>query len=177
MNAKLNHGAAAVAIQMRNAQGGQPANLDELSLQLRTQISELDALIKKKEKALENVPDDLATDLANRAKQIEGIASDIEQIKNEPTWKTNDRNSVTVFKSETMRIVLMGLHENAELKSHKANGVISIQTLEGKINFVTEMQSVILEKGQMIALEENIIHSVMALKVSFFLLTLSMNKK
>ncbi|OCB70974.1 cupin domain-containing protein [Flavobacterium crassostreae] len=101
----------------------------------------------------------------------------IEQIKNEPTWKTNDRNSVTVFKSETMRIVLMGLHENAELKSHKANGVISIQTLEGKINFVTEMQSVILEKGQMIALEENIIHSVMALKESFFLLTLSMNKK
>ena len=77
MNAKLNHGAAAGAIQMRNAQGGQPANLDELSLQLRTQISELDALIKKKEKALENVPDDLATDLANRAKQIEGIASDI----------------------------------------------------------------------------------------------------
>ncbi|WP_149930569.1 phage major capsid protein [Acinetobacter soli] len=83
MNAKLKHGAAAVAIQMRNAQGGQPANLDELSLQLRTQISELDALIKKKEKALENVPDDLATDLANRAKQIEGIASDIEQIKND----------------------------------------------------------------------------------------------
>lgn len=101
----------------------------------------------------------------------------IEQIKNEPTWKTSDRNSVTIFKSETMRIVLMGLHENAELKSHKANGVISVQTLEGKINFVTEMQSVILEKGQMIALEENIIHSVMALKESFFLLTLSMNKK
>lgn len=81
MNAKLNHGAAAVAIQMRNAQSSQPANLDELSLQLRTQISELDALIKKKEKALENVPNDLATDLANRAKQIEGIASDIEKIK------------------------------------------------------------------------------------------------
>ena len=37
----------------------------------------------EKEKALENVPDDLATDLANRAKQIEGIASDIEQIKND----------------------------------------------------------------------------------------------
>ena len=52
MNAKLNHGAAAGAIQMRNAQGGQPANLDELSVQLRTQISELDALIRKKQDAL-----------------------------------------------------------------------------------------------------------------------------
>ena len=55
MNAKLNHGAAAVAIQMRNAQGGQPANLDEISVQLLTQISEIDEQIKKKEKAMENV--------------------------------------------------------------------------------------------------------------------------
>lgn len=83
MNAKLNHGAAAVAIQMRNAQGGQPANLDELSVQLRTQISELDALIKKKQDALKDVPDNLAEEINNRAKQIEGIASDIEQIKND----------------------------------------------------------------------------------------------
>lgn len=101
----------------------------------------------------------------------------IDQIKNETAWKTSDRNSLAIFKSETMRIVLMGLHENAELKTHKANGVISVQTLEGKINFVTQQQSVIIEKGQMIALEENIAHSVTALKESFFLLTLAMNKK
>lgn len=100
----------------------------------------------------------------------------IDQIKNETTWKTGDRNSLTIFKSETMRIVLMGLHENAELKSHKANGVISVQTLEGKINFTTQHQSIIIEKGQMIALEENILHSVTAIKESFFLLTLAMNK-
>lgn len=101
----------------------------------------------------------------------------ITQIQNEATWKNSDRNSVTIFKSEKMRIVLMGLHENAELKAHKANGVISVQTLEGKINFVTENQNVIIEKGQMIALEENITHSVTALKESFFLLTLAMNQK
>lgn len=101
----------------------------------------------------------------------------IDQIKNETIWKNSDRNSVTIFKSETMRIVLMGLHENAVLKSHKANGVISVQTIEGKINFATAQQSVLLEKGQMIALEENILHSVTAIKESFFLLTLAMNKK
>ncbi len=61
----------------------------------------------------------------------------IDQLKNEITWKESDRNSVTIFKSSTMRIVLMGLHANAELKKHKANGVISVQVLEGKINFST----------------------------------------
>jgi len=101
----------------------------------------------------------------------------IDQLKNETTWTDSDRNSITMFKSETMRIVLMGLHENAELTTHKANGVISVHVLEGKLNFSTDEQSAILAKGQMIALQENIMHSVLAVQESFFLLTLSMNAK
>lgn len=100
----------------------------------------------------------------------------IQQIKNESTWAESDRNSLTIFKSETMRIVLIGLHENAALKPHKANGMISVQVLEGIVEFATEQQNAHLEKGQMIALQENITHSVKALKDSFFLLTLAMNK-
>lgn len=101
----------------------------------------------------------------------------IDQLKTETTWADSDRNSVTLFKSETMRIVLMGLHQNAELIPHKANGVISVQVLEGKIKFDTEEKSSLIEKGQMIALQENISHSVIALTESFFLLTLAMNNK
>ncbi|MBK7232039.1 MAG: cupin domain-containing protein [Saprospiraceae bacterium] len=101
----------------------------------------------------------------------------IAQIKSEATWTNSDRNSVTLFKSETMRIVLLGLHENAELKPHKANGVISVQVLEGKINFTTEQENVLLEKGQMIALQENILHGVIAITESFFLLTLVIKNK
>lgn len=97
----------------------------------------------------------------------------IDQIKNEITWKESDRNSVTIFKSSTLRIVLLGLHANAELKTHKANGVISVQVLEGKINFSTANQTCTLEKGYMIALQENVTHSVRALTESFFLLTLA----
>lgn len=101
----------------------------------------------------------------------------IKQIKSETTWSDSDRNAVTLFKSETMRIVLIGLHENAELKPHKANGVISVQVVQGEIDFTTEQQNTHLEQGQMIALRENIIHSVKALKESFLLLTLVLNNK
>lgn len=101
----------------------------------------------------------------------------IVQLKNETAWKDNDRNSVTIFKSDTMRIVLIGLHQNAKLLPHKANGVISVQVVEGKINFITEQQDLIVEKGHMIALHENIPHSVIALTESFLLLTLAMNNK
>ena len=75
-----------------------------------------------------------------------------------------------------MRIVLMGLHPKAELTPHKANGVISVQVIEGKINFVTEEKTCSLDKGQMIALKENVTHSVVAVEEAFVLLTLSMNK-
>ena len=101
----------------------------------------------------------------------------IKQIKSETTWADSDRNSVTLFKSDSMRIVLIGLHENAKLKPHKANGVISVQVLEGKIEFTAEQQNTQIEKRQMIALQENITHSVRALTESFFLLTLAMNNK
>jgi len=101
----------------------------------------------------------------------------IAQIKQETTWADSDRNSMTIFKSDSMRIVLLGLHQNAELKTHTANGIISVQVLEGKINFTAEQQTVSLEKGQMIALQEKIPHSVLALEESFFLLTLAMNKQ
>ena len=54
-----------------------------------------------------------------------------------------------------------------------------LRELEEKYNgkFSAEQQNTHLEKGQMIALHENIIHSVKALTESFFLLTLAMNNK
>lgn len=101
----------------------------------------------------------------------------IKQIKSEATWAERDRNSLAIFKSDTMRIVLIGLHKNAELKPHKAEGVISVQVLEGEIDFKTEQQVAHLTKGQMITLHENITHSVTARKESIFLLTLAMKSR
>lgn len=98
----------------------------------------------------------------------------IEQVRNETTWKESDRNSITIFKSDNMRIVLLGLHEGAELKTHTANGIISVQVLEGHIIFTTEAETVDLQKGQMLALHKQIPHSVLAAKETFFLLTMAM---
>ena len=97
------------------------------------------------------------------------------QIKEEITWTTTDHNSITIFKSDNTTVVLIGMHQNAELKRHKAYGDIHVQVLEGKINFCTEQQTVSLKKGQMIALKADIPHSVQALDESFFLLTVIVN--
>ena len=40
----------------------------------------------------------------------------IDQLKQEITWAESDHNSITVFKSDYMTIVLIGMHKNTELK-------------------------------------------------------------
>lgn len=97
------------------------------------------------------------------------------QIKSEAPWVEADHNAITIFKSDLMRIVLMGMHENAELKTHTANGIISVQVIAGKIDFTANDHTASMEAGQMLVLHEKIPHSVIALRESFFLLTLTMS--
>ncbi len=98
------------------------------------------------------------------------------QIKEEQAWHNSDRNSITIFKTNGMRLVLIGLHQGAEMKTHTARGIISVQVLEGQIKFTTEQQTSELGEGQMLTLHTGIPHSVLALKESVFLLTLAISK-
>lgn len=95
------------------------------------------------------------------------------QIKEESSWQDGKRNAMTVFKTNGLRIVLIALRQGSEMARHIADGIISVQVLEGKIQFNTDQQSVELGKGQMLALHERIPHSVKALQETIFLLTLT----
>jgi len=95
----------------------------------------------------------------------------ITQIKQEQSWKEKDRNAITVFKTDGLNLVLMALHQGAELKKHLAQGIITVQVLEGRIKFVTEDKTVERIKGEMLTLHEKIPHSVLAMEGSVFLLT------
>lgn len=97
----------------------------------------------------------------------------IDQLKSEATWKKSGINSITLFKSDVLKILLIGLHKDSELKTHTAPGYISVQVMEGFIEFVTEEKRVLLNKGQMIALQPKVPHSVLAQEKSFFLLTMT----
>ena len=101
------------------------------------------------------------------------LISLIEQIREEKPWNDGDRNAITIFKTNGMRIVLIALHKGAEMIKHIAGGIISVQVLEGQIIFNTDEHSVELGKGQMLTLHENIPHNVLAKEETIFLLTLT----
>ncbi|MEO6948815.1 MAG: cupin domain-containing protein [Ginsengibacter sp.] len=94
-------------------------------------------------------------------------------IKSETAWKEKDRNAITVYKTPGLRIVLIALHKDAELPRHKAEGIISVQVLDGEIKFGTDDAEVDLKSGQMIALHKGLYHSVKATKECVFLLYLT----
>ena len=126
------------------------------------------------EKSNEATPQRPAGDRLLDAELIEmNLNTAKQQIKEEPAWINSDRNAITLFKTAGLRIVLIALHEGAELKTHTAPGIISVQVLEGGVTFRTEKQTSELDSGQMLALHSGVPHSVFARKESIFLLTLT----
>jgi len=101
------------------------------------------------------------------------LPSFIEQIRHEEQWGDSDRNAITVFKTNGMSIVLIALHKGAEMARHTANGLISVQVLDGAMLFSTDERSVELGKGHLLALHKGIPHSVLAKEETIFLLTLT----
>lgn len=97
----------------------------------------------------------------------------LENIKDEKAWKTSDRNAITVYKTDGMRIVLIALHEGAVMTRHVAQGVINVHVLDGVMNFSTDEKNVELTAGKMVTLHKGVAHRVEAIKKCVFLLTVA----
>lgn len=97
----------------------------------------------------------------------------IKQLKNEQTWQDGDRNAITIFKTDGLRIVLTALRKGAEMKKHKADGLLSLQVLKGRISFTTDEQAVECDEGRLLTLHPSIPHDVLAKEETVFLLTLT----
>ncbi len=95
----------------------------------------------------------------------------ISQIKDEKAWENNDRNAITVFKSDKMSIVLVALHRKADMQTEHPENIISVQVLKGKLKVTTTYASTEVDKEMMFTLHAKIPYTITALKKSIFLLT------
>lgn len=100
------------------------------------------------------------------------ISSFCDQIKNEKTWKKNDRNSITVFKTDKLRIVLVAMHADAEMHTQHPENILSLLVIEGTVKLSTKQKSVEIKKGQLLVLQEHLPYSLQASEETTFLLTI-----
>lgn len=96
-----------------------------------------------------------------------------QRIKNEEAWRRGERATLPLFRTEGMRVMLLALRAGTSLASHRADGPITVQVIEGRIRFSAESEVVTLAEGQMLSLQSGLPHAVEAPEDSVFLLTVA----
>lgn len=93
------------------------------------------------------------------------------QIEDESAWKKNDRNSITICKTDAFTMVLCRLHKDAVIMDNFAGGHITIQLMQGKVEFSVGSSTAQIEEEQMITVHPGIMHTIHALEDSLILIT------
>ena len=98
----------------------------------------------------------------------------IKQLKEEEAWQKNDRNAITVFKTEGLNIVIVAMHQGAVMKPPVASeGNTSVQVVEGNVLLNVEEQSTEIHPQQIVAFREHQLFSITALQETVFVLTMT----
>jgi len=99
------------------------------------------------------------------------IPAFVGQLKDEKAWDKNDRNGITVFKSDNMTIVITALQKKAELSNIMVDGFLSVHILKGKVRFTTPDGDIDANKNKMIAFHPGVCHSIKAKSNAILVIT------
>ena len=70
----------------------------------------------------------------------------------EPEWSGGDRNSKTLLKTETLRVVLTALRSGAVMDNDDPDESITIQGLQGTLTVRVDAEEVTVRMGQLVCL-------------------------
>lgn len=93
------------------------------------------------------------------------------QLMEEKAWQTNDRNALTLFKSGHLSVVLVAMHQGAEMQTPQPENLLTLQVLTGKLALTAARHTLEAIPGDLLALHEQIHYTVQAVEESTFLLT------
>ena len=97
----------------------------------------------------------------------------IDNMKHSHSWAKGELISMILHNKPDKQVLLTALHERTEVDSFQSKDSISLQIIEGKLVFHYLRESVILNKGQILTLHENVEYGMTALEETVFLLTIS----
>jgi hypothetical protein len=104
--------------------------------------------------------------------QIYDLPALILNMKDNPAWERGELNALILLNSATKKIVLTVMHGQTEVKSFQSGDSVTLQVIEGRMKFHTALETVILNKGQLLSLRDKTRFSMTTLEESAFLLTI-----
>lgn len=94
------------------------------------------------------------------------------KLKSEEAWNARSRNAVTLLKDQGLKALLVGLHKDATIERHRAEGPISVHLLSGALRVTAGDETLTLEPGQVVTMQAGLEHEVHASEESALLLTI-----
>jgi len=104
------------------------------------------------------------------------LAECAKQLKNENAWDKNDRNGITIFKTDNLTTVVTRLHKDALIEDNTIDGLFQVQLLDGKIRVTTDAGDNEMKEGDMMTFHPLVKHRIEALKKSTLLLQIISNR-
>lgn len=101
------------------------------------------------------------------------LPSLITTMKQSYTWANGELNALILLKSPEKKVILTAMHAGTEIKSSQVNDSVTFQIIQGRLKFHIKKDTVILNKGQEMTLDENTRYSLSTEEETVFLLTIS----
>jgi quercetin dioxygenase-like cupin family protein len=95
----------------------------------------------------------------------------IEQLRSESAWEKNDRNGITIFKTDRFTLVATILKRGAAIMRNSVDGFLTLHVLEGRAEVMTKDCPVVLTSGNLLHLHPFINHNIIAREETILLLT------
>jgi quercetin dioxygenase-like cupin family protein len=94
-------------------------------------------------------------------------------LQQEAHQAQNGHRQVTIFHRDAVTMVLFAFEAGGEMREHRANGLVNIHVLEGRMSITTPSQTYQLQTGNLLVLDAEVPHSVRAEAASRMLLTVT----
>lgn len=104
---------------------------------------------------------------------IADLEERIQQLEGEEAWQKNERNGITLFKTDGVTVVLSTLKEGAAITDNVAPGILTVQVLTGSIEAVVNGDSKTAGKGEIVFIHRELAHAVKAREHTRVLVTLT----
>lgn len=98
------------------------------------------------------------------------LADEIRTVREELA-SGHERSGRTLVKEGGLRLTLVGVKAGGTIQPHKADGPISVQVLDGEIEFEAQGKRHTLATGSLLVLDSQVQHSVRSPRGGIFLLT------
>lgn len=99
------------------------------------------------------------------------LQQEIESAEQKKPWPAGI-HARTLFKKRDFRAVLIVMEPGTKMDEHHADGTISVQVIQGQIQFRTPEKALTLSAGNLLMLDASIKHEVEARGPAAFLLTI-----